>query len=113
MPCSILPIVRLACLLLMLTGSALHGQTKSESESETELDIPNSQPLTIPMTPPKDALAMIELPTGFSATLAACEPQVHQPVAATFDYRGRLWVVECYTYSERPGNFDLNQKTAS
>ena len=110
MPCSILPIVRLACLLLMLTGSALHGQTKSESESETELDIPNSQPLTIPMTPPKDALAMIELPTGFSATLAACEPQVHQPVAATFDYRGRLWVVECYTYSERPGNFDLNLK---
>ena len=110
MPCSILPIVRLACLLLMLTGSALHGQTKSESESETELDIPNSQPLTIPMTPPKDALAMIELPTGFSATLATCEPQVHQPVAATFDYRGRLWVVECYTYSERPGNFDLNLK---
>ena len=100
----ILHFVRLACLLLMLIGSTLHGQTKSEQ------DIPNSQPLTIPMTPPEDALAMIELPTGFSATLAAYEPEVHQPVAATFDYRGRLWVVECYTYSERPGNFDLNLK---
>ena len=96
--------VRLACALLVLIGSALYGQTKPEQ------DIPNSQPLTIPMTPPEDALAMIELPTGFSATLAACEPEVHQPIAATFDYRGRLWVVECYSYSERPGNFDLNLK---
>ena len=74
----------------MLIGSALYAQTGSKSDSEQ--DIPNSQPLTIPMTPPEDALAMIELPTGFSATLAASEPNVHQPVAATFDYRGRLWV---------------------
>ena len=105
---STLYFVRFVSLLLILIGSTLHGQTKSDSDSEQE--IPNSQPLTIPMTPPEDALAMIELPTGFSATLAACEPDVHQPVAATFDYRGRLWVVECYSYSDRPGNFDLTLK---
>jgi len=69
----ILHFVRLACLLLMLIGSTLHGQTKSEQ------DIPNSQPLTIPMTPPEDALAMIELPTGFSATLAAGSRYVRLP----------------------------------
>ena len=80
---STLYFVRFVSLLLILIGSTLHGQTKSDSDSEQE--IPNSQPLTIPMTPPEDALAMIELPTGFSATLAACEPDVHQPVAATFD----------------------------
>lgn len=90
--------------LLLTLGAGLFGQTKVPQ------DIPNTQPLTIPMTPPADALAMIELPAGFSATLAACEPDVHQPIAATFDYRGRLWVVECYTYSDRPEIFNLKLK---
>jgi len=98
------PLYRLRCIvpfLFLLVGSSLHGQTASEQQ-----EIPNTQPLTIPMTPPEDALAMIELPAGFNATLAASEPDVHQPIAATFDYRGRLWVVECYTYTDRAKGFD-------
>ena len=98
------PLYRLRCIvpfLILLIGSSLHGQTSSEQQ-----EIPNTQLLTIPMTPPEDALAMIELPAGFNATLAASEPDVHQPIAATFDYRGRLWVVECYTYTDRAKGFD-------
>ncbi len=38
------------------------------------------------------------LPKGFSATLFAGEPDVVQPIAMTFDDRGRLWVVECLSY---------------
>ena len=34
------------------------------------------------------------LPEGFQATLFAGEPDVVQPIAMTFDDRGRLWVVE-------------------
>ena len=94
-------LIILVAFLFTLTGSRSHGQTESQQE------IPNNQPLTIPMTPPEDALAMIELPAGFNATLAASEPSVHQPIAAAFDYRGRLWVVECYTYSDRQENFNL------
>lgn len=99
--CPVFRLIGLASLLCLTVGSHSYGQTENQQE------IPNSQPLTIPMTPPDEALAMIELPTGFHATLAASEPDVHQPIAAAFDYRGRLWVVECYTYSDRRENFNL------
>lgn len=50
--------------------------------------------------PPKEAPAKIKLPDGFAVTLFAGEPDVVQPIAFTFDDRGRLWVVECLSYPE-------------
>jgi putative membrane-bound dehydrogenase-like protein len=38
------------------------------------------------------------LPEGFHVSLFAGEPDVVQPIAFTFDDRGRLWVVECLSY---------------
>jgi putative membrane-bound dehydrogenase-like protein len=58
-----------------------------------------------PLTP-KQALAALELPKGFKATLFAAEPDVRQPIALATDSRGRLWVAENYTYAERERNFD-------
>jgi putative membrane-bound dehydrogenase-like protein len=40
----------------------------------------------------------MKLPPGFSATLFASEPNLVQPMAFTFDDRGRVWVVECLSY---------------
>jgi putative membrane-bound dehydrogenase-like protein len=48
--------------------------------------------------PPEAAAAAIKLPPGFSATLFAGEPDLVQPIAFTFDDRGRVWVVECLSY---------------
>ncbi|HEY1377986.1 MAG TPA: PVC-type heme-binding CxxCH protein, partial [Gemmataceae bacterium] len=48
--------------------------------------------------PPGEAAARMALPPGFRATLFAGEPDVVQPIAFTFDDRGRLWVVENYSY---------------
>jgi len=48
--------------------------------------------------PPGAAAKAITLPPGFKATLFAGEPDVVQPIAMTFDTRGRLWVVECLSY---------------
>jgi len=48
--------------------------------------------------PPKDAAAKMTVPPGFHVTLCASEPQVVQPIAFTFDDRGRMWVVECMMY---------------
>ncbi|HLJ92431.1 MAG TPA: PVC-type heme-binding CxxCH protein [Gemmataceae bacterium] len=48
--------------------------------------------------PPKEAAHRMTLPEGFQATLFAGEPDVVQPIAFTFDDRGRLWVVECLSY---------------
>ncbi|MBA3482162.1 MAG: c-type cytochrome [Pirellulales bacterium] len=47
---------------------------------------------------PADAVARFTLPPGFSATLFAGEPDVVQPIAFTFDDRGRLWVIENHSY---------------
>ncbi|AMV28529.1 hypothetical protein VT84_29255 [Gemmata sp. SH-PL17] len=50
---------------------------------------------------PLDAAKAMTVPDGFSVTLFAGEPDVHQPVAFCIDHRGRLWVVEAYVYPRR------------
>lgn len=47
---------------------------------------------------PKDALKALQLPGGFKAELIAAEPDLVQPIAFTFDERGRIWVVEGNSY---------------
>jgi putative membrane-bound dehydrogenase-like protein len=48
--------------------------------------------------PPPEASKQITVPNGFQVTLCAAEPDVVQPIAMTLDHRGRLWVVENYSY---------------
>ena len=48
--------------------------------------------------PPGEAPRRMTLPEGFKVTLFAGEPDVVQPMAFTFDDRGRLWVVENFSY---------------
>ena len=49
---------------------------------------------------PQATLEQMTLPPGFQATLFAGEPDVVQPIALTFDDRGRMWVVECLSYPD-------------
>jgi putative membrane-bound dehydrogenase-like protein len=53
----------------------------------------NDQPI-----PPKEAPGKMTVPPGFQVTLFAGEPDIVQPIAFTFDDRGRMWVVECLSY---------------
>ncbi len=53
-----------------------------------------------------EAAKKMQLPPGFRITVFASEPDVRQPIAMTTDARGRLWVAENYTYSERPTVFN-------
>jgi putative membrane-bound dehydrogenase-like protein len=55
--------------------------------------------------PVNEAAARMTAPEGFRVTLFAGEPDVVQPIAFTFDDRGRMWVVECVTYPKwvQPG----------
>jgi putative membrane-bound dehydrogenase-like protein len=50
---------------------------------------------------PEEAAKAMTVPDGFKVTLFAGEPDVHQPIAFCIDHRGRLWVVEAYTYPRR------------
>lgn len=49
---------------------------------------------------PQLALEKITLPPGFKVTLFAGEPNVMQPITFDFDDRGRLWVVENFSYPD-------------
>jgi putative membrane-bound dehydrogenase-like protein len=49
---------------------------------------------------PAEALQRITVPPGFRVQLFAAEPEVLQPIALDFDDRGRLWVVECFSYPD-------------
>ena len=53
--------------------------------------------------PPEEARARMALPDGFTAKVYAAEPMVRQPVAACFDGRGRLWVIEYFQYPNPAG----------
>lgn len=58
----------------------------------------------------EEALGMMALPDGFEATVFAAEPDVRNPIAMTWDGRGRLWVAENYTYAEKATRFELSLK---
>ena len=56
-------------------------------------DEPSNKPM-----PGQRAAETMQLPEGFRATCFASEPDVVEPIAFTFDTRGRLWVVESMAY---------------
>ena len=57
--------------------------------------------------PAAKAAAAFRVPEGFEVSVFAAEPDVRNPIAASWDGRGRLWVAENYTYAERPKKFEL------
>ncbi len=64
---------------------------------------------------PDEAARRMVLPPGFAARVFASEPEVRQPVAACFDERGRMWVVEYLQYPNpaglRPVSVDVYLRT--
>lgn len=77
--------------LLALAGLA-HGAGK-EIEGERA-------PANTPCPTPEEARAKMSVPEGYEVRCFAHEPMVQNPVAMTWDTRGRLWVVELYEYPE-------------
>ncbi|MFO0877786.1 MAG: PVC-type heme-binding CxxCH protein [Gemmataceae bacterium] len=60
---------------------------------DSVLPLTNSRALT-----PAEEKATFALPPGFRAELVASEPHIVDPVAMTFDERGRIWVCEMRGY---------------
>lgn len=55
-------------------------------------------PASTPALSPEEAQKKFSVPKGFEVRLFAGEPEVVNPVAMTWDERGRLWVLELYEY---------------
>jgi len=70
-------------------------------------EIYNSEPGNVAPMPASESVGKLKLPPGFQATLFAGDPDVQNPIAATWDQRGRMWVAENYTYAERQKRFEL------
>ena len=51
---------------------------------------------------PAEAIAKMTAPEGFTVELVAAEPHLVNPVAMTFDERGRVWVTESVEYPRKP-----------
>ena len=56
----------------------------------------------IPPLDPAESLKALEVAEGFRVELVAHEPQVVEPLAATFDENGRMYVAEFYGYPRQP-----------
>src|SRR5436190_516487 len=55
-------------------------------------------PSATPALAPQATQKLFKVPAGFEVRLFASEPEVVNPVAMTWDERGRLWVLELYEY---------------
>src|SRR5258705_10079373 len=84
------------CLLVTIPcRTARTADTPGLPQGVVNTQVPKDKPL-----PPEEALRRITVPDGFSVSLFAGEPNVMQPIAFDFDDRGRLWVVECFSYPD-------------
>ncbi|MCG8651539.1 MAG: FG-GAP-like repeat-containing protein, partial [Pirellulales bacterium] len=93
-------------------GTFVHLQQRTEvdaAEAQRDRrtdDTTQAKPASLGLPPnaglqPQEAAKAITVPQGFHVQLAAGEPMVHQPIAMTFDHRGRLWIAEAHTYPIR------------
>ena len=89
------PVTVLQWLMIVCVWSELTLESTSDAQ---ELTPRNTQPDGGAPLPPWEAVKRLRVPDGFRVTLAASEPDVQQPIAVTFDDRGRLWVAESYSY---------------
>src|SRR5580765_1317823 len=87
----------LASLLLVVTGYSALAAGKQLTGQHA--------PSTGPALSPAEEQKRFVVPDGFEVRLFAAEPDVANPVAMTFDEKGRLWVVELYEYPNgaKPG----------
>lgn len=78
----------IVALAISIPGSEVYGRELTGVYTPTA-----TQPLM-----PADAQKSFTLPEGYEISLFASEPDVINPVAMTWDEKGRLWVLELFEY---------------
>jgi putative heme-binding domain-containing protein len=73
-------------------GADAPGAAKDEPIPHGQDEMPG------PPLSPADAVKKMTVPDGFTVELVASEPEIVNPVAMTFDERGRLWITESLEY---------------
>jgi len=60
-------------------------------------DVQPNQPYS-----PWEAISRMTVPEGFTVKLVAGEPEIVNPIAMSFDDRGRIWITESIEYPRKP-----------
>jgi len=90
---------KLAAILLSLCAPHFIRAAENDAPVPHNQDAPPGPALS-----PEEAIAKMTVPEGFSVEVVGAEPQLMNPVAMTFDERGRIWVTESFEYPRRePG----------
>jgi putative membrane-bound dehydrogenase-like protein len=79
-------------LILILSGALLALAQKSERPPHGQDKMPG------PALTPAEAVKKMTVPEGFAVEVVAAEPDIVNPVAMTFDERGRIWITESVEY---------------
>jgi putative heme-binding domain-containing protein len=84
---------------LTLALSAFPAAGQKPGQSRPAGVVPHGQDAMpgLPLSP-AEAIKKMTVPEGFSVELVAAEPQIVNPVAMTFDERGRIWISESLEY---------------
>ena len=82
------------CFMLFVENSSSLAQ-KAERPPHGQEQMPG------PALSPADAIKKMTVPPGFTVELVASEPDIVNPVAMTFDERGRIWITESLEYPRR------------
>ena len=85
--------------LLAVSATAMADNFPAPYDSHKEKSYP---------MPAAEAAEKMTMPPGFKTQVFASEPDVQNPIAMTWDGRGRLWIAENYTYAEPPKKIDLS-----
>ena len=86
--------ISLALLLGMTTD--VFG-AEPDSVTPWRQDQPPNQPYS-----PREAISKMTVPDGFTVELVASEPDIVNPIAMSFDDRGRIWITESIEYPRKP-----------
>jgi putative heme-binding domain-containing protein len=90
------PLLAIGLVLGLLVGLAWQSPAqKTERPPHGQDFVPG------PALSPADAIKRMKVPAGFSVELVAAEPTIVNPVAMTFDERGRIWITESLEYPRR------------
>jgi len=85
------------CLALALSMANRGSGAEAHEVTPWRQDTPPNQPYSA-----QEALTKFTVPEGFTVELVASEPDIVNPIAMTFDDRGRIWITESIEYPRKP-----------
>ncbi len=85
------PTIVLCCIYAC---GALAQRGDRRNDGQAQVLPPNLHPTLSPPLSAEESIKTIKVPNGFHVELVASDPMVQDPVAVTFDERGRMFVAE-------------------